>query len=208
MGPGRQQYMHTITAGDPSSPPLVLLPGYGAGAGFYFRCAWAPMQLAPACNLGPAKIFSGAGSVLTGIFNNIVPVMPLGPAWQLWAPPSCSCHVIMRDECGCLIRNLDGLARHFRLHAVDLLGTGMSGARPARLHKPTKICAALISAQGSGRRRQPRRSADAVCTGPCPRSSSRGGYLVSMPFAMPHPSLRRCRGTELKVHFVGFGSSL
>ena len=30
--------------------------------------------------------------------------------------------------CGCLIRNLDGLAQHFRLHAVDLLGTGMSGA--------------------------------------------------------------------------------
>ena len=53
--------MHTISAGEAALPPLVLLPGYGAGAGFYFR-------------------------------------------------------------------NLDGLAQHFRVHAVDLLGTGMSGA--------------------------------------------------------------------------------
>ena len=60
MGEGRQQHMHTISAGEAASPPLVLLPGYGAGAGFYFR-------------------------------------------------------------------NLDGLAQHFRVHAVDLLGTGMSG---------------------------------------------------------------------------------
>lgn len=60
VGSSRQEYMHTISAGDPGSPPLVLLPGYGAGAGFYFR-------------------------------------------------------------------NIDGLAHHFRLHAVDLLGTGMSG---------------------------------------------------------------------------------
>ena len=62
VGEGRQQHMHTISAGEAASPPLVLLPGYGAGAGFYFR-------------------------------------------------------------------NLDGLAQHFRVHAVDLLGTGMSGAR-------------------------------------------------------------------------------
>ena len=38
VGAGRQQYMHTITAGNASNPPMVLLPGYGAGAGFYFRC--------------------------------------------------------------------------------------------------------------------------------------------------------------------------
>lgn len=61
VGKGRQQFMHTISAGSPADPPLVLLPGYGAGAGFYFR-------------------------------------------------------------------NLDGLSQHFRTHAVDLLGTGMSGA--------------------------------------------------------------------------------
>ena len=52
--------MHTISAGERSSPPMVVLPGYGAGSGFYFR-------------------------------------------------------------------NIDGLAQHFRLHCVDLLGTGMSG---------------------------------------------------------------------------------
>ncbi len=61
VGAGRQQFMHTISAGAPDAPPLVLVPGYGAGAAFYFR-------------------------------------------------------------------NLAGLASHFRTHAVDLLGTGMSGA--------------------------------------------------------------------------------
>ena len=62
VGEGRQQSMHTNSVGEAGAPPLVLLPGYGAGAGFYFR-------------------------------------------------------------------NLDGLAQHFRVHAVDLLGTGMSGAQ-------------------------------------------------------------------------------
>ena len=52
--------MHTITSGDVSNPPMVCIPGYGAGAGFYFR-------------------------------------------------------------------NIDGLAKQFRVHLVDLLGTGMSG---------------------------------------------------------------------------------
>lgn len=60
VGQDQQQFMHTISAGDQASPPLVMLPGYGAGSGFYFR-------------------------------------------------------------------NIAGLAQHFRLHCVDLLGTGMSG---------------------------------------------------------------------------------
>ncbi len=60
VGEGRQHFMHTISAGSADAPPMVLVPGYGAGAGFYFR-------------------------------------------------------------------NIDSLAQHFRMHAVDLLGTGMSG---------------------------------------------------------------------------------
>lgn len=64
IGEGKQQFMHTISAGDEASPPMVVLPGYGAGSGFYFR-------------------------------------------------------------------NIDGLAQRFRLHCVDLLGTGMSGAQSA-----------------------------------------------------------------------------
>ena len=60
MGQDQQQFMHTISAGDQTSPPMVMLPGYGAGSAFYFR-------------------------------------------------------------------NIAGLAQHFRLHCVDLLGTGMSG---------------------------------------------------------------------------------
>ena len=33
---------------------------------------------------------------------------------------------------GFFFRNIDGLARHFRVHAVDLLGTGMSGKPSSR----------------------------------------------------------------------------
>jgi pimeloyl-ACP methyl ester carboxylesterase len=99
VGAGRQDYMHTISAGDAAAPPMVLLPGYGAGAGFYFR-------------------------------------------------------------------NIDGIARHFRLHAVDLLGTGMSGERlqtfrfnpihplsgimhslPCHLHKPRRRQAPFAAAR-------------------------------------------------------------
>ena len=60
VGEGPQDFMHTISGGEEGGPPLVCLPGYGAGAAFYFR-------------------------------------------------------------------NFDGLAQQFRLHLVDLLGTGMSG---------------------------------------------------------------------------------
>jgi hypothetical protein len=37
VGPGQQDFMHTIAAGDVSAPPLVCIPGYGAGAAFYWR---------------------------------------------------------------------------------------------------------------------------------------------------------------------------
>lgn len=37
IGPGKQQYMHGIVGGATNSPPLVCLPGYGAGAAFFFR---------------------------------------------------------------------------------------------------------------------------------------------------------------------------
>ena len=30
VGAGPQEFMHTITGGQPSSPPMVLVPGYGA----------------------------------------------------------------------------------------------------------------------------------------------------------------------------------
>lgn len=53
--------MHTIVGGAVGTPSMVLVPGYGAGAGFFFR-------------------------------------------------------------------NMRALCSHFRVHAVDLLGTGLSGA--------------------------------------------------------------------------------
>lgn len=78
VGAGRQQFMHTVSAGDQSAPPMVVLPGYGAGSGFFFR-------------------------------------------------------------------NVDGLAQHFRLHCVDLLGTGMSGVThlPILLTLPCQPCCML-----------------------------------------------------------------
>ena len=60
IGQGQQAYMHSIQGGPAGAPPLVFLPGYGAGAGFLFR-------------------------------------------------------------------NFPSLCQHFRVYAVDLLGTGMSG---------------------------------------------------------------------------------
>lgn len=37
IGPGKQEYMHGIAGGAADAPPLVCLPGYGAGAAFFFR---------------------------------------------------------------------------------------------------------------------------------------------------------------------------
>eukprot|EP00882_Tetradesmus_deserticola_P015678 GHRQ01016705.1.p1 GENE.GHRQ01016705.1~~GHRQ01016705.1.p1 ORF type:complete len:233 (+),score=46.94 GHRQ01016705.1:110-808(+) len=44
VGPGPEQYMHTLTNNSSSGnepvqgPAMVLMPGYGAGTGFFFRC--------------------------------------------------------------------------------------------------------------------------------------------------------------------------
>ena len=37
VGSGKQDYMHGIVGGAADAPPLVCLPGYGAGAAFFFR---------------------------------------------------------------------------------------------------------------------------------------------------------------------------
>lgn len=60
VGEGKENSMHTVVGGPVDGVPLVCLPGYGAGSGFYFR-------------------------------------------------------------------NIGALSKQFRLHLVDLLGTGMSG---------------------------------------------------------------------------------
>lgn len=39
VGPQPEQYLHTTSGGVQDGPPLVLCPGYGAGTGFFFRCA-------------------------------------------------------------------------------------------------------------------------------------------------------------------------
>ncbi|GLC56231.1 hypothetical protein PLESTB_001082300 [Pleodorina starrii] len=38
VGPGKEAYLHTLSGGPPSvDPPVVMMPGYGAGVGFYYR---------------------------------------------------------------------------------------------------------------------------------------------------------------------------
>lgn len=37
IGDGSQDFMHTIAAGSAALPPMVCIPGYGAGAAFYWR---------------------------------------------------------------------------------------------------------------------------------------------------------------------------
>ncbi|GIL68065.1 hypothetical protein Vafri_21379 [Volvox africanus] len=38
VGPGREAYLHTLSGGPAGmDPPVVLMPGYGAGVGFYYR---------------------------------------------------------------------------------------------------------------------------------------------------------------------------
>ncbi|KAG2422478.1 hypothetical protein HXX76_016002 [Chlamydomonas incerta] len=38
VGPGREDFLHTLSGGQQGvDPPVVLMPGYGAGVGFYYR---------------------------------------------------------------------------------------------------------------------------------------------------------------------------
>lgn len=48
VGPGKESYLHTLTGGpQDATPPVVMMPGYGAGVGFYYRCAWLSSQHTP-----------------------------------------------------------------------------------------------------------------------------------------------------------------
>lgn len=37
VGPGKHDYVHAVAAGEAGGPPVVLCPGYGAGAAFFWR---------------------------------------------------------------------------------------------------------------------------------------------------------------------------
>lgn len=38
VGPGREDFLHTLSGGQQGvDPPVVMMPGYGAGVGFYYR---------------------------------------------------------------------------------------------------------------------------------------------------------------------------
>jgi hypothetical protein len=90
VGPGRQQYMHTITAGDASNPPMVLLPGYGAGAGFYFRCACASCTQLASHATGLDRISKGtfsacrheSGKLFVGLHTLVI--FRYSPCCAMW----------------------------------------------------------------------------------------------------------------------------
>lgn len=77
LGPQPEQYLHTTSGGVQDGPPLVLCPGYGAGTGFFFRCA--EMRVAsvhPATHgavSGVAHVFTScAGQLCTTLDGTIV----------------------------------------------------------------------------------------------------------------------------------------
>jgi hypothetical protein len=39
VGPHKEEYLHTLIGGSDEKTPVVIMPGYGAGSGFWFR--WA-----------------------------------------------------------------------------------------------------------------------------------------------------------------------
>ncbi len=56
VGPGKEAYLHTLTGGpQDATPPVVMMPGYGAGVGFYYRCAWLSSQHTAGSRAGDGK---------------------------------------------------------------------------------------------------------------------------------------------------------
>lgn len=37
VGPHKEEYLHTLIGGSDDKVPVVIMPGYGAGSGFWFR---------------------------------------------------------------------------------------------------------------------------------------------------------------------------
>lgn len=70
VGPGPEQYMHTLTNSSSSGnepvkgPAMVLMPGYGAGSGFFFRCS--SLLLAQQLELSTAAALTSKAWVCSG----------------------------------------------------------------------------------------------------------------------------------------------
>jgi hypothetical protein len=47
VGPHKHEYLHTLVGGSNANVPIVMMPGYGAGSGFWFR--WARSSLPAFC---------------------------------------------------------------------------------------------------------------------------------------------------------------
>ncbi|GAB4823981.1 hypothetical protein N2152v2_011027 [Parachlorella kessleri] len=114
VGPRKDEYMHTITAGlqHTDCPTLVAIPGYAAGSGFFFRV-------------------------------------------------------------------FDGLSTAFRLFAVDLLGTGLSGRPPFKARNTKETEDFFISSLDKWRQEE---GIDKMVL----MGHSLGGYLSAV-YALRHP---------------------
>ena len=146
VGAGPQEFMHTITGGQPTSPPMVLVPGYGARL---IRLPQTPGAVLSAC-----YVLIWCLVHVRGLFAEAQPFLLPAVASR----HGCSYWARYGAGAGFYFRNIDGLARHFRVHAVDLLGTGMSGkARAAgcasslfRLTVPAKGCRCALQHHAIG----------------------------------------------------------
>lgn len=116
IGPGKEDYCHTLQGGaaNTASPCLVYVPGYGAGSAFMFR-------------------------------------------------------------------TFAGLAAGFRLFAVDLLGTGLSGRPPFRARTTAEAEEFFVSSLAKWREAQGGAADKMVLVG-----HSIGGYLSAV-YALKHP---------------------
>lgn len=147
VGPGKDDYVRTLeVSAPPAQPPaaeagarspssgggdarvpVVLLPGYGAGACFFWRCAaaaagaWGGVE---ACRRRWSLSWTSAGRVLAHPLPTPRPPPPPPPPLPSLPhsrPPPNPCRPSS---------NIDALAPHMRLFAVDWLGTGRSGRPP------------------------------------------------------------------------------
>lgn len=101
-GSDKHAFMHTLTTGPPEALPIVCMPGYAAGAAFYFRNFAA---LGQNFRIYAGEHVNGAASTMT-------------PMWRCLMP-SCLWHGRSTD---CLCGQRSGLRRWVKLSGYIQVG--------------------------------------------------------------------------------------
>ena len=100
VGPRQDEFMNTVVGGPADAPALVMIPG---------RSGHSNLPCVPA----ECLLRNTATAALYGMLTNTRAIRHLAGYGA---------------GIGFFFRNLAALTQEFRVHAVDLLGTGMSGA--------------------------------------------------------------------------------